>query len=131
MQDRPTLIELVEAVREFLETKAMPELTGHTAFHARVAVNVLDIALRELREGPGFAAAEGARLSALLGREGSIADLNRALGEAVTTGAIAIDDPALIDHLRRTTMEKLAIDNPKYAGYRRALARDAAKTGKD
>ena len=37
MMDKPEIGELVAAVRNFLELKAMPELTGHTAFHARAA----------------------------------------------------------------------------------------------
>ena len=37
MMDQPSMLELVSAVREFIETRAMPELKGHTAFHARVA----------------------------------------------------------------------------------------------
>ena len=37
MYDRPELVELVRAVREFLEQRALPKLEGHTAFHARVS----------------------------------------------------------------------------------------------
>ena len=40
---RPDARELVEAVREFLEREVQPRLEGSTAFHARVAVNVLAI----------------------------------------------------------------------------------------
>ena len=39
MYDHPEIGELVAAVREFLERRALPELEGHTAFHARVAAN--------------------------------------------------------------------------------------------
>jgi len=40
------MLELVTAVRDFLEQRAMPELKGHTAFHARVAANALGIVAR-------------------------------------------------------------------------------------
>ena len=52
MMDKPTLAEIVTAVREFIETRAIPQLTGHTAFHARVAANALAIAEREIAGGP-------------------------------------------------------------------------------
>ena len=48
MQDRPTIAELLEAVRDFLERDVVDALEGTTKFHARVAVNVLGIA-------PGYA----------------------------------------------------------------------------
>ncbi len=59
--DQPSMRELVEAVRDFIENKAMPELKGHTAFHARVAANALGIVARELEHGPQSAQDEKAR----------------------------------------------------------------------
>ena len=55
--------ELVEAVRDFLEQKAMPELKGHTAFHARVAANALAIVARELEQGRNRRRTKRARLA--------------------------------------------------------------------
>jgi hypothetical protein len=53
MMDQPSALELVTAVREFIEKHAMPELQGRTAFHARVAANALAIVARELEQaGP-------------------------------------------------------------------------------
>src|SRR5215469_8080317 len=49
---RPTASELLDAVREFLTAQVMPATTGQTAFHARVAANVLGIVARELELGP-------------------------------------------------------------------------------
>jgi hypothetical protein len=51
MMDQPSALELVTAVKEFIEKHAMPQLTGHTAFHARVAANALGIVARELEFG--------------------------------------------------------------------------------
>jgi hypothetical protein len=48
MQDRPTREELIDAVRDFLETDVVPALEGTLKFHARVAANVLGIVGREL-----------------------------------------------------------------------------------
>jgi hypothetical protein len=121
--DPPRLLELVNAVRDFLERQAMPKLEGHTAFHARVAVNALAIVERQLRLGPEAEAAELERLRALLGRDGSLEELNRELCARIRAGEIGLSTPGLGAHLRETTLSKLAVDQPNYSGYQRALAR--------
>lgn len=121
MQDQPSAIELVEAVTEFIRNHAMPQLQGHAAFHARVAANALDIVKRELEIGPDAAAQEMARLRALLSKDGTPDELNRALCEKIEKGDVTLDTPGLKEHLWETTLTKLAIDQPKYSGYRRAL----------
>ena len=73
--NRPTKEELLEAVIEFLEKRVMPELDKHTAFHTRVAANVLNIVRRELEQGPGLDAAERDRLKDLLGKDGTLEGL--------------------------------------------------------
>ena len=100
MQDRPTVAELLDAVRGFLERDAIEALEGTAKFHARVSANVLAIALRELELEPAQLAAEWQRLDALLGSEPAPADFG-ALREAVSS------------HVRATVREKLAIANPK------------------
>ncbi|HWA03738.1 MAG TPA: DUF6285 domain-containing protein [Rhizomicrobium sp.] len=119
MMDQPSMRELVEAVRDFLERKAMPELKGHTAFHARVAANALSIVARELEQGPGSAERERERLRALLGRDGSLEELNRELCRRIRDGAFTIGTPGLAEHLALTTRDKVAIDQPSYSGLRR------------
>ena len=119
--DRPTVSELVEAVREFLETEVQPSLEGSVAFHTRVAVNVLKIVERELAEGPMLAADEKARLVGLLGHDGDLDELANELIEAIRTGRMDVQTPGLTEHLRSTVMAKLAIDNPRYKSYQRAL----------
>lgn len=121
MQDQPTASELVEAVADFIRNHAMPQLQGHAAFHARVAANALDIVRRELDVAPRANAEETSRLAALLGMEASLEDLNRELCRLIETGEVGLDTPGLKDHLWRTTLTKLSIDQPNYSGYRRAL----------
>jgi len=116
MIDQPSMRELVEAVRDFLEQKAMPELKGHTAFHARVAANALSIVARELELGPQSASDEKNRLSALLGRDGPLEDLNRELCKRIREGSFELDTPGFAEHLTITTREKVAIDQPNYSG---------------
>jgi hypothetical protein len=119
MMDQPSIRELVDAVREFLEKRAMPELKGHTAFHARVAANALGIVSRELELGGAASREELARLVALLKHDGAPDTLNRELCGAIRDGGIALDDAALRDHLERTVRDKVAIDQPNYAGVKR------------
>jgi hypothetical protein len=121
MYDRPTLIELVTAVRDFVEQQAMPKLEGRDAFHARVAVNALGIVARQLELAPEAEAAELARLRALLGHDGELAAQNRELCARIRDGSLGLDTPGLAEHLRATTLAKLAVDQPRYSGYLRAL----------
>ncbi|HCL48949.1 MAG TPA: hypothetical protein DHW86_05475 [Rhodobiaceae bacterium] len=122
MQDRPSAEKLLAAARAFLNETAMPQLSGQAAFHARVAGNVLDILARELALAPGFNKAEQARLESLLGEDGDLATLNRKLCEKIATGEMDLSNDALKNHLIRVTMGKIAIDQPRYQGYKTAQA---------
>lgn len=121
MHDRPSAAQLVAAVRDFLERVAQPELSGHSAFCARVAANALAIVERELALAAGQDAAERERLRGLLGGDGPLEAQNRALCREIRAGRIGLDTPGLLEHLRATTLAKLAVDQPSYSGYRRAL----------
>jgi Domain of unknown function (DUF6285) len=118
MQDEPTPTELTKAVADFLRDEIAPLMTGHNAFKLRVAANMLDLVTRQLTlEGQGNAA-EAARLKALLGVEGSLIELNRALADKIASGEMDLSTPGLADHLWQTTMDKLAVDQPNYASYK-------------
>lgn len=117
MMDQPSAAELVTAVREFIEKHAIPQLSGRTAFHGRVAANALAIVARELEQGPAAEAAETASLRALLGQDGTPEALNRELCRRLRDGRIDPMDPALARHLVATTLAKVAIDQPTYAGF--------------
>ena len=122
MQDRPAASDLLAAVQGFLNETAMPQLSGQAAFHARVAGNVLDILAREMTLAPGFQKAELARLESLLGETGDLLDLNRRLCDKISAGDMDLSTPGLKQHLIKTTMGKLAIDQPRYQGYKIAQA---------
>ncbi len=117
MMDQPSAAELVTAVREFIEKHAIPQLSGRTAFHGRVAANALAIVARELEQGPAALAAETESLRALLGEDGTPEALNRALCRRLREGRIDPLDPALARHLVASTLAKVAIDQPTYAGF--------------
>ena len=122
MQDRPSAADLLAAIKSFMSDHAAPNLTVQAAFHARVANNVLDILIREAKLGPGFQKAELARLESLLGESGSVGTLNQKLCDKISAGEMDLSTPGLKDHLIKTTMGKLAIDQPNYQGYKTALA---------
>jgi hypothetical protein len=123
MQDEPTPTELIKAVADFLRNDITPAISGHSAFKLRVAINALDLVTRQLALEQGSDAAEAARLSQLLGMEGSLGQLNRALADRIARGEADLKTPGLAEHLWQTTMDKLAVDQPNYAAYRRELER--------
>lgn len=125
MMDQPSMRELVDAVRAFLENRAMPELKGHTAFHARIAANALALVSRQLERGVEAEAEELAALRALLKQDDGLEDLNRALCRAIRSGQIDLKSAALREHLERTTRAKIEIDQPAYSGLKIARERDA------
>lgn len=127
MHDQPSTAELVGAVEDFMRNVAMKQLEGHAQFHARVAANALAIVKRELELGPEQETDELRRLRDLLGQDGELEPLNRELCRRIRDGEIALDDETLVAHLWATTVEKVAIDQPRYSGYRRAVEDQKAR----
>ena len=121
MQDEPTPTELIKAVADFLRNEITPQIKGHNAFKLRVGINALDLVMRQLTMEQGADDTETARLKQLLGSDGSLIELNRALSEKIAKGEVDLQTPGLADHLWRTTMDKLAVDQPNYASYKREL----------
>jgi hypothetical protein len=121
MQDEPTPTELIKAVADFLRHEIAPEISGHHAFKLRVSINALDLVTRQLALEQGSDSAEAARLSALLNLHGSLGDLNRELVARIARGEADLQTPGLAEHLWQTTMDKLAVDQPNYAAYKREL----------
>jgi uncharacterized protein DUF6285 len=121
MQDEPTPTELLKAVADFLRNEITPAIKGHNAFKLRVGINALDLVTRQLTLASAGDAAEHIRLKQLLGADGSLIELNRALSDKVAKGEVDLQTPGLSDHLWQTTMDKLAVDQPNYGSYKREL----------
>ena len=121
MQDLPESVEIIEVVAEFIRTQLMSQLEGHSAFHAMVAANALDIVKRELKIAPKENQEELMRLNALLGTKGSLDELNRTLCGQIASGETTLETDGLKDHLWKTTLAKVSIDQPKYSAYRKSL----------
>ena len=117
MQDRPTAAELLAAIADFLREEATPALDRtdpRLGFQMRVAANSLAILEREARLGPAADARELERLKALLGRDGTLAELNAELARQLRHGKRDERDAELMAHLDATTADKIAIANPKW-----------------
>ena len=121
MQDEPTPQELITAVADFLRNDIAPEISGHNAFKLRVSINALELVTRQLKLQQDSDAAEATRLSQLLGMQGALGDLNRALADRIAKGELDLRTPGLSEHLWQTTLAKLAVDQPNYASYKREL----------
>ena len=126
MQDKPTAIELLEALAAFLREEVAPKLEGGLRFKALVGANVAGIVAREIALGPGQDRAELARLKALLGEDAAagaeedvaakVRDLSWELCRRIDAGD-ADSGPwrdEVLAHLRSCVTEKLAVDNPRH-----------------
>lgn len=130
MQDQPGPDELLGSVIDFLRETVVPEASPRTAFQARVAASALELVWRQMEFGAAGEEVEKQRLIGLLRANGSLAELNEQLADALAAGTLGLATPGLVDHLLATTLEKLAVDQPQYSGYRAAL-RDEADAKKE
>jgi hypothetical protein len=127
MGDRPTKLELLEAVRRFLDEDLSGELEGVRRFHARVASNALAIVAREIEHEAEALPGLYVRLTELLGQDdpapSELAALDRAideleaeLGRRIRAGGA--DSGAfrgqVLDYLRESVRERLRVSNPGY-----------------
>ena len=101
--------EVLHALIEWNKEKIMPEANGHALFESRVANNALGIAQRNAAWSQTFAQNRRHRL-AILGVSTS------EFCAALRSGTKEINDPAVWDHLRMSALERISIDQPKYAG---------------
>ena len=124
MQDLPRPETLLAAVAAFLRAEIAPHIKGAANFQLRIAINALELVARQLVLAPGSDAAELQSLEGLLRRTGTLDELNAALCRAITDGSAKPESRELRRHLWSTTMAKLAVDQPSYATYKRALAQD-------
>ena len=130
MQDRPSVQELLAAVRGFLEDDVIPALDGRLRFHALVAANVLAIVGRELATDEAGLVEEWERLSGLLGEQAGappsrLEALRAAVRERTAELAARIrrgDADAepfaarVRAYVRETVRAKLHVANPRYLG---------------
>ncbi|MFM7785841.1 MAG: DUF6285 domain-containing protein, partial [Gammaproteobacteria bacterium] len=108
--------ELLTAIGEWARGTVQSGASGHALFEARVAGNALGMAQRAACWGSEFGAAEAAGLAAM-GLD------HAAFCAGLRSGHIAPADAPVWSHLRRRALQRIAIDQPAYAGNRRAITR--------
>ena len=117
MINPPSKEDLIVSIIEFLENDIIQELKGQKRFHAHVAKNSLNIVLRQLKLEEVSSKKEKDRLSKILKTDKTIKEMNKILCSKIDNNNIDIDNNELIDHLFKTTMEKLEIDQPNYSSF--------------
>jgi hypothetical protein len=132
MNAHPSAGELLESVSHFLRDALLPSLSGAQAFNLRISINAIDLVRREIAMQAAADEREHARLSRLLGGEGSLEAMQKTLCEKITSGVMTLDQPELRRHLRATAIDRLAIDRPSYSAYLAATGQNPAdKESKD
>jgi alkylhydroperoxidase family enzyme len=107
---------LIEAVGLFL-AEIEPQLAGRQAFHAKVAQNALAIVARELAQRP--AEKERAALAGFLGHDAPLDKLRAELSGRLRSGQLTPETPGLLEALTEAVLAKCAVDNPRYATFKR------------
>lgn len=101
MHDRPTAVELLEAVAEFLEREVLPGAPDHRAkFRTLVALNALAIARRELESADGGLDPEEVRELARRIREGTVPEGVLPLLKEHVAAKLRVASPAYLERYR-------------------------------
>jgi len=106
--DVPNAPDLLDAVREFLESEVIPHTEGRRRFEARVAANVVAMVKREMILGPAQSAAHTERLESL-----GVTD-DEALARAIRSGELAERSDEVRAAVRAAVADKLQVANPTY-----------------
>lgn len=123
MHDQPSVRELIQAVKNFVDETAMPELNGRAGFHARVTSNVLGTILRDIEMRESADKREKVRLLDLLNAsaETPLPKLNDDLCQRIRAGELTIRSDELMDHLKMTAIDQLKVDQPNYSALKKAI----------
>lgn len=106
--DRPTIDELLESVREWLERDVTQSGDARIAFHARVAANIIEIVRRE-RASTVDVNARNAEMLA------SLEVMNeQELVDKIRTGLYDENLLEMLQKLRPVIEDKVSVANPKY-----------------
>lgn len=124
MNDRPDARELLEIARDACSAELLPAVPEALRYTVLMIANAMAIAQRELAAGDAPLRDEYRRLSDLLSEttaalrgealRTAVETYNRRLAIDIRAGRFDGDERAvMLEHLRRTTAEKLAVSNPK------------------
>jgi hypothetical protein len=106
--DRPSASELLESVREWLERDVLTSVEGRLQFHTRVAINAMNIVLRELELGVEQETSHAEVMKSL----GVASD--RELAEAIRSGEFDNQLTVVLRVLKPVVEDKVRVANPGY-----------------
>lgn len=119
MRDDPKAADLLETALSVLKDRLLPHLPADCRYEALMVANAMGIAARQVRAGAHPEDEAHARLSALYtDKRETLAELASALAADIRAGRFdpgAPERAAAFDHLRATTLAKLAESNPRAA----------------
>lgn len=101
-QGEPSTVEMLEAIREWIDSDVKARAEGRDRFLAAVAMNALGMLIREA--------------------ENPVVVHDRVLADDILTGRKTLATPGLLAKLRKDALAKLGNDVPKYAAL--AVARN-------
>ena len=124
MNDLPHAAELLATACDALTAEILPALPQELRYTGLMIANAMAIAQREIAAGDAAARAEHNRLQNLYSEpverlagdtlHSVLASYNRRLAEGIRAGKFDGQlRSAMLEHLRRTTGEKVAVSNPK------------------
>lgn len=99
-QGESSTVELLEAIREWIDSDVKARAQGRDKFMAAVAMNALGMLIRE--------------------QESPLNPYDKALSDAILAGETTLANPGLLARLRTMALGKLANDVPKYAALKAA-----------
>jgi hypothetical protein len=91
----PSAVELLEAVRDWIDSDVKAQAEGRERFLAAVAMNALGMVIRE--------------------QENPVQIHDKALADDILAGRRSLATPGLLAKLRKDALDKLANDVPKYS----------------
>ena len=117
--DRPTSIELIAAVIDFLNSEIKEELPPHLIFKLRIVTNVLQIVQREIDLGENLSKEAEELIKEVIEstQEPSLVELANSIKE----GNTELDKDSLKDALIEITKSKILVDNPRYSTFKKLV----------
>lgn len=106
--DRPSAVELLEAVREWMERDLMAGVEPRLQFHTRVAMNVIDIVSREIAMGADQLATHDGVMKSI----GAASDAE--LARRIRDGEYDSQLNEILMELKPVVEDKVRVANPKY-----------------
>ena len=105
----PGAADLISAVNDFLKKDVASQVDAHTAFHLKVACNVLCIVAREISQGERFSKITNEQIKNLIRSpedQPSLDSLYQQLCHQIKEDSIDTDDAVILSTLKQITLQQ-------------------------